>query len=148
MAWIVPGARVPRRGGVWLRPGDTIDAPMLLAVRLVMLLLGLAVAGLAVTGIVALVRRRWARGFWFGLGASAGGIGCYVLVGILGFVVYTKVRAGWYLPVEGGAEVLADTISNLMAFAAAGLVAVPAGMVIAVVGAVGWLKKRERTTEG
>jgi len=57
-------------------------------------------------------------------------------------------NAVWYLPVGGGAEILADTIANLMAFAAAGLVAVPAGMVIAVVGAVGWLKKRERTTEG
>ncbi len=66
----------------------------------------------------------------------------YALVGVLGFIVYTKANAGWYLPVEGGAEVLADTISSLMLFAAAGLMAVPVGMVVAVIGAVGWARTR------
>jgi len=107
-----------------------------------MLLLGLLVAGLAVTGIVSLIRRRWARGFWLGLAATVGGIGSYALVGILGFIVYTKANAGWFLPVEGGAEVLADTISNLMLFAAAGLLSAPVGIVIATIGAVGCARTR------
>lgn len=98
-------------------------------------------------GVAALRHRRWNRAFWFGLVATVGGTVSFVLARILAFVAFARTVPVWYLPFEGYSETLANTISNLMAFAAAGLISVPVGIVAAVIGAAGRLKERQRTTE-
>ncbi len=115
---------------------------MLWAIRIGMLVFGLAVAGLAVTGIVSLVRRRWARGFWLGLGASAGSGAMFGTIWFLALVYTRFVLAGSALPVTEKARLLGETISTAMNWGSPGLFAFPVGIVIAVVGAVGWSRHR------
>lgn len=107
-----------------------------------MLLIGLATAALAIAGMVALFRQRWSRGFWFGAGSTAGSLVTLGTVWLLAHVVGRFVLAGPALSVAEKARLLGETISTAMNWGCLGLSTFPVGILVAVVGAVGWLRGR------
>ncbi|KYF73689.1 hypothetical protein BE17_16465 [Sorangium cellulosum] len=94
-----------------------------------MILLGLITLGAAALGLHALVRRRWGRGTALGLLAAAGGVAC----GALPVVLASAVASG-SADAAQEAQLLAETLATLLNCAAAGLLALPLGGIVALVG--------------
>ncbi|WP_441291775.1 hypothetical protein ACSRUE_16160 [Sorangium sp. KYC3313] len=102
-----------------------------------MILLGLVTLGAAVLGLRALLQRRWRHGTTLGLLAAAGGVAC----GALPVALASAIASG-SADAAQKAQLLAETLATLLNCAAAGLLALPLGGIVALASLVGGLRSR------
>jgi hypothetical protein len=121
---------------------------MLQALRIVMLLVGLGVAGLAVTGIVALVRRRWAKGFWFGVGTACGGFVDLTVCAVSSKLIWQQgAEEALGRPYDSKVVTCIDTMSSLKEYVEVAFLLMVLGVLIAFVAMAGRWTERRRSYE-
>ncbi len=107
------------------------------ALRIAALLVSLGVSSIGFLGIAALVQRDWRRGLWLGLATIGAVLAFIVGIGVV------AIGLGHSMAGEGRARLVAETISTMMNWGALAWFALLDGVVVSIVGTVGWFLHRQ-----
>lgn len=121
---------------------------MIWAVRISMLLISLVAIGLSVAGGAAIRRRRWSHGIWFDLGSVGAGVAAWNAVWAVSYLFGMFMLSGPGDPSVESMGLLEPTLRDAVIWSLPAVIVSPFGIVLVVIGAVGWIVARHRRTGG